>query len=421
MRLNLHDFSGHPFQAQLSRHLAGRGHEVLHGFSSQYITGHGRLAVSAHDPSSLRIEGVTTGARMVKYSPVGRARFEFAYATAWRRQLEREHFDLVIACNVPLLAMGKMRRYFLARRQRWVFWHQDIYSAGMAAEAARRLPSPAAKPASCAFARAESALVRDADAVVAIGPAFVEQYERWGVRRDHVTVMPNWAPLDELVPADRDNPWAARQRLPRKPVRLMYAGTLGRKHNPLLLLELLDGCQARGVDAILIVVSEGVGADDLAIAAAGRADVRIMGYQPAEELSDVLASADVQVALLEPDAARFSVPSKVHSYFSAGRPTIALVPDGNPTATDVGEAGGFVGPPTVTGAREAAAWLADVSADPHLLGKLGERARESAVERFDIDRIGAQFEDVLHDTMNVARVAPRSASLGTGNGYGGTA
>jgi len=45
MRVLIHDFSGHPFQAQLSRNLASRGHDVLHQYSSQYVTGHGRLTV----------------------------------------------------------------------------------------------------------------------------------------------------------------------------------------------------------------------------------------------------------------------------------------------------------------------------------------------------------------------------------------
>jgi len=30
MRIGIHDFSGHPFQVQLSRELASRGHEVVH-------------------------------------------------------------------------------------------------------------------------------------------------------------------------------------------------------------------------------------------------------------------------------------------------------------------------------------------------------------------------------------------------------
>lgn len=405
MRLNLHDFSGHPFQVQLSRHLAARGHSVVHGYSSQYVTGHGRLEVGPDDPASLRIEGLSATAPLVKYSPVGRARFEFAYAEAWRRQLEMEQFDVVVACNVPLFAMAKMRRYFLARRQPWVFWHQDIYSAGMAAETSRRLPGPAARLTGRAFARAESALVRDAAAVVAIGEGFVHQYQRWGVHHDHVRVIPNWAPLDELTPGERDNDWAAAHRIPREPIRLMYAGTLGRKHNPLLLLELLDGCRAQGIDATLIVISEGVGADDLAVAAAGRTDVRILGYQPADQFSDVLASADVMVALLEPDAAQFSVPSKVLSYLSVGRPTIALVPDGNPSAADVAKAGGFIGPPTGDGARQAAAWLADIHEDPLGLTVLGEQARDLAVERFDIDQIGSQFEEILYQAAGTSFAA----------------
>jgi putative colanic acid biosynthesis glycosyltransferase WcaI len=413
MRLHLHDFSGHPFQVQLSRNLAGRGHDVVHSYSSQYITGHGRLTVTEDDPASLRIEGIRAAAPMIKYSPLGRARFEFAYADAWRRSLEGEQFDVVLACNVPLFAMAKMRRYFLARRQPWVFWHQDIYSAGMAAETSRRLPGPAARLTGRAFARAESALVRDAAAVVAIGEGFVHQYRRWGVRHDHVRVIPNWAPLDELTPGERDNPWSARQQLPRTPIRLMYAGTLGRKHNPLLLLELLDGCRAQGLDATLVVVSEGVGADDLALAAAGRPDVRILGYQPAEELSDMLASADVMVALLEPDAAQFSVPSKVLSYLSAGRPTIALVPDGNPSAADVSKAGGFIGEPTPDGARAAAAWLVAVTGDPLGLAVLGEQARELAEERFDIDRIGTKFEEILHSASGLGARTPDTSGRGS--------
>jgi colanic acid biosynthesis glycosyl transferase WcaI len=396
MRLNVHDFSGHPFQVQLSRSLAARGHEVLHGYSTQYVTGHGNLAIGAGDPRTLRIEGLHAARPMVKYSPVGRARFELGYADAWQARLSREQFDVVIACNVPLLAMAKMRRFFARRSQPWIFWHQDIYSAAMAAEAANRLPGVVARPVGAAFARIERALVRDASAVVAIGAPFVRQYDAWGLSTGHVEVVPNWAPVDDIVPGARINPWSLRQQLPDGPVRLMYAGTLGRKHNPLLLLELLDGVRARGLDATLVVCSEGVGANELAAAVGNRPDVRVLGYQPAERFAEVLAGADVMVALLEPGAAAFSVPSKVLSYLSAGRPTIALVPDGNPAAHDVHAAGGFIAPPSRAGAQAAAGWLAGtVAADPDALAHLGRRARQLAERRFDITAITDRFEDIL--------------------------
>jgi glycosyltransferase involved in cell wall biosynthesis len=396
MRLNVHDYSGHPFQVQLSRHLARRGHVVVHEFSTQYITGHGRLEVGPQDASSLRIEGVTARRPLRKYDPLARARFERSYARAWQDRLDRAEYDVVVACNVPLFALASMRRYFARRNQPWVLWHQDIYSAGVAAELDRRLPRPLARPGRRAVERVERAQVRSARQVVAIHDDFARQYRAWGLGTEHVEVIPNWAPLDELTPGERDNEWAREQALPTEPVRLLYAGTLGRKHNPLLLLELLDAVRARGVDAILIVCSEGEGADAVAAAAAGRPDVKLLGYQPIERFRDVLASADAMVVLLEPDAAAFSVPSKVLSYLSAGRPTVGLMPAGNAAAEDVVTAGGYVGDPTSEGARGAAEWLADhVDPEHRKLAWLGRAARELAAHRFDIDAITDRFEAVL--------------------------
>jgi glycosyltransferase involved in cell wall biosynthesis len=397
MRVNVHDYAGHPFQVQLSRSLAARGHEVLHGYSTQHVTGRGKLALTESDPKTLRIQGVTADRPMIRYSPVGRTRYELSYAQAWRRELERERFDVVVACNVPLFTLSRLRRFLARRNQRWVLWHQDIWSLGIAAEAARKLPGALAAPMSRQLQRMERAQVASADRVVAIGDGFVRQYSDWGLRADHVQVIPNWAPLDDLVCGARENEWSARNAIPVEPVRLLYAGTLGRKHNPLLLLDLLDSARARGVEAVLTVVSEGAGADDLKIAAAGRADVRILDYQPAEDLPAMLASADVLLALLEPDAAEFSVPSKVHSYLCAGRPIVALMPQTNPAALDVQSAGGCVAPPTHDGARQAAGWLADAARDAEGLAVLGKRARGVAEERFDIERITDRFEVLLHE------------------------
>jgi glycosyltransferase involved in cell wall biosynthesis len=279
-------------------------------------------------------------------------------------------------------------------RGRWVLWHQDMTSLAVSAEAARKLPGPAAAGVARVAQRLEKAHVRSSDAVVAIGPQFLTQYRTWGVPTDHVRVIPNWAPLDDIRPSERDNPWTKRYELPTEGLRLLYAGTLGRKHNPLLLLEILDAVRAKGVDANLVVCSEGEGADDLAAAAGDRPDVRILGFQPAEEFSDVLASADVVLALLEKDAATFSVPSKVLSYLSAGRAIVGLMPANNPAAADIEASGGFTAGPDAAGAAAAASWLVTTAADDGFDG-IGRAARKLAEERFGIERITDDFEAVL--------------------------
>lgn len=395
MRVNVHDYSGHPFQVQLSRELAARGHTVLHTYAEQYVTGHGQLTVTEADPATLRIRPLRVDRALDKYSPVRRVAFEHEYASVWKELLDAEPFDLVVACNIPLFALARMRRYFERRNQRWVLWHQDLYSLGVGAEAERRLPRPLAGVARRWFEHLEQAQVASADGVVPITDAMVRQYEAWGLDPQHATVLPNWAPIEDITPVARDNSWAREQQLPERAVRLMYAGTLGRKHNPQLLLDILDGVKQRGVDAVLIVASEGQGADDLAAAAQGRADVRLVGYQPADRFSEVLSSADSVVALLEPDASRFSVPSKVLSYLSAGRPIIALLPADNPAAHDVTAARGFVGAPNQAGALAAAEWLVSTCQDSAALAAIGWQARLLAEKRFDIERIADEFEQVF--------------------------
>jgi len=59
MRILIHDYSGHPFQVQLSRALAKRNHEVLHLYCSSFQTPRGivnKLATDCNNFSSRAIE-----------------------------------------------------------------------------------------------------------------------------------------------------------------------------------------------------------------------------------------------------------------------------------------------------------------------------------------------------------------------------
>ncbi|RMF52223.1 MAG: glycosyltransferase WbuB, partial [Bacteroidetes bacterium] len=51
MRILVHDYAGHPFQVQLSRALARRGHDVLHAYcGSLPNTAHGIMHRLDEDP-----------------------------------------------------------------------------------------------------------------------------------------------------------------------------------------------------------------------------------------------------------------------------------------------------------------------------------------------------------------------------------
>jgi colanic acid biosynthesis glycosyl transferase WcaI len=395
MELVLHDFSGHPFQAELARKLAADGHTVRHVSALQYIGGKGHLTVLPEDSQTLRFDGIEVKLPFQKYAPFGRVRWEIAYGQAWLKYAQAHAADAVIMCNVPLIAMAFFVLWAKLRRRPWVFWHQDIYSSAMATEIHGRLPRPLATLGARFVVALEAFYARSASQVVAIGDAFTEEYPNWGVDPARVSVIPNWAPLDRIVPVDRDNRRTADVFPDPTGLRLLYAGTLGRKHNPLLLVDLMRDLHEAQVPAQLTVVSEGEGADELAETAAAHPDVevRLLPFQPAEDLSLILGSADVLLSLLEPDATRFSIPSKVLSYLAAGRPVAGLMPSDNPAAQDIATTGGIVAAPSVEGAREVALWLALL--DPEQVVKIGQAARALAEEKFDLDTIAARFTDVL--------------------------
>lgn len=397
MHIVVHDFSGHPFQADLARRLAARGHTVLHLSSAEYVSGKGRLERQPGDPDGLTFDQISIGRAFNKYRPRDRVAWERAYG---RAAIERtaQWPGVVIMCNVPLIANALYVRAARHDRKPWLFWHQDIYSAGIGDEIRRKFPAVAAEPLAAAFDRLEGWVARHASAVVAIGDAFTSVYPRWRVDAERVSVIPNWAPLEEIVPQDRDNPIAKRLfEGDTASLRLLYAGTLGRKHNPLLLVELLREIRTRGIDATLTVVSEGEAAEDLAVVAATDPSLalRVVPFQPAADLPHVLGGADILVGLLEPEATMFSIPSKVLTYMAAGRPILGLMPANNPAANDIRECGGYVGDPTSAGAAGGADWVAEIADDTARRTAIGRRTRGIAEERFDPDRITDRFEGVL--------------------------
>jgi glycosyltransferase involved in cell wall biosynthesis len=390
VRVVVHDYVGHPFQAQLARALAARGHDVLHVHCPSFRTGKGRVEPAPDDPPGLEFATVGLGEEFAKYDIRRRVAQELAAGKELAGRIAAFRPEAVLSANTPLFVQRSLLRATHASGARFVFWQQDVISA-----AARRAAGAAA---GFAAGLLERRLVRRSDAVVPVSEDFLPLLRRWGVDEQRVTVIENWAPLDELPQLPRDNAWAAEHGLAASAV-FLYSGTLGLKHDPSLLLELARWAGTR--DALVVVVSEGPGADWLSARAGEVAALRLLPYQPYDRLPGVLASADVLVTLLEPAAAGFSVPSKVLTYLCAGRPQLASVGKDNLAARVVERSGGgLVVPPSDPSALVAAA--EELLGDPERRNELGRRARAYAEKAFDIDAIAARFEDVLRGVTPAA-------------------
>ena len=396
MRILVHDYAGHPFQVQLSRELARRGHEVLHLYCSSTHTPRGDLARRAGDPQSFDVRAIALAQTIPKHSFVRRYRMESQYSRALIAECERFRPDVVLSANTPSVPEYRLAKWCDRRSVRLVFWVQDIYGLAAYRLLRRKLPV-IGQLVGHYFLALDRSSARRSDAVVVITEDFRPLFTKWGIDASRIHVIHNWAPLESMPMRPRDNAWAREHGL-GDGVRFVYSGTLSMKTNPAALLEL-----ARMLDrdslGELIVVSEGPPVEWLVEQAAreGIRSLRRMSFQPFDVLPDVLGSADVLLAILDADAGVFAVPSKVLSYFCAGRPVLLAVPGENLASkmvVDVG-AGLVVEPGDVEGFCAAARVSSSRQSFADQFGQAGRRYAET---HFDIRRIGDQFEALLCGT-----------------------
>lgn len=396
MRAIVHDYSGHPFQVQLSRALARRGHQVLHVHCSSYETGKGAVASQPEDPPTFAVEAIDMGRRFDRYSIVSRFRQELYYGGAFASRARAYGPDVILSSNDPLFAKAVAARWCEQSATPWVYWLQDIYSLAMTNIARSRF-GVAGTGLGRGFQRLERRLLGEAAGVVAITADFLPMLRDWSVPEERVHVIENWAPLEELPAVPRDNRWSRDRELAGPPV-LLYAGTLGLKHDPRVLVRMAERFQSTG--AKVVVVSEGAGATWLAKERdrLGLDNLVLLPYQPFEQLPEVLASADVLVALLDPAAGVFSVPSKILTYLCAGRPILAALPGSNLGARTIERSGGGV--VVAPDDPEAMVQVAEqLLGDEARRARMGGAARAYAERTFDIERITDRFERILSEAV----------------------
>ena len=383
MRALIHDYSGHPFQVQLSRSLAARGHEILHVYSGSIASPRGPLTRKPEDPPGFQVQQISLGKSVAKYDYVRRFAQELAYGRLLEQVTTSYNPNIVLCANTPIDIMSKLAAKCRRMSVPWIFWLQDIYSVAIAKYFGRKVPI-VGPLLSRYYAFKERKLFNSARFVVAISDGFLPVIEQLGGNLDKVVVIENWAPLDDISPCARDNRWAVAHGL-ESIFCFLYAGTLGLKHNPDRLLEL---ARHFGSDANIriVVVSEGPGADFLAEAkrACGLNNLVLLPWQPFDELPNVLASADVLLAILEPDASVLSVPSKVLSNMAIGRPQLLSIPAENLAAAIVNTAKAGL----VTAPDDARTWIMNADLlvrDADMRREMGQNARTYAEHAFNIE------------------------------------
>ena len=394
-KIVIHDYGGHHFPGELGQALARRGHEVLHLYFTQCMN-----PSAARNSESLPgycMRGLQISSEFKKFSFFTRRQQEIEYGKIATEVIRDFAPDIVISSTTPTDAQAIIQRYCRDTDTPFVFWLQDIISVAITKILPKKLPVLGHFVAAY-YRWREAKLLRESTAVISITHHFVPICGEMGVARERNFVIENWAPLDEIIPIPRPSAWAVEQGLADKRV-ILYSGTLGLKHNP-SIFEHLCRRFADQPDVRIVVISEGIGADWLKErkVKAGLDNLLLFPFQPYSRLSEVLASGDLVLAILEEEAGIFSVPSKILSYLCAGRPILLSVPLENLAADTVrrADAGLALSPKDVQGLLAAAD---SILKDEQLRTRYAANGRAYAERTFDIENICSRFEKIFNNAI----------------------
>jgi len=387
MRIFVNEFSGHPFQIQLSRELARRGHEVEHVYFSGNTTPKGTVA--SHSIPNLTISGLNIPIEFAKHSIRKRRAGDIEYGKVAAEAARKFKPDAILSSNMPPDGQKILLKEARNQNARFIYWLQDIYGLAVRFVLARRIRL-LANLGGAYYELVEKRLLQQSDSVVCISDAFVEYVRNWGIQENKIHLIENWSPLDEIVPMPKHNAWARENGVAEK-FCFMYSGTLGMKHRPELLLALAKYL-ATTQKAMLIVNAAGVGAEWLREHTRDMdpAIFRLQPFQPYERLSEVIGAADVLITLLDSDAGKFAVPSKTLTYLCAARPILMAAPAMNQAAKIIqsADAGFVVSPDSPEDFVAAAQELMDL---PEARAIHAQHARAYAERHFDIGSIADRF------------------------------
>ena len=288
--------------------------------------------------------------------------------------------------------MAVLRVHLVPRRPKVAIWVQDIYTLGLAeigegSGLVQRITR-----------WVESRTFRAADRVVVIHERFKEFLTReLDVPADQVVVIRNWT---HLPPSEPINSAEAKERLswPTGVTLAVHTGNMGAKQGLGNIVEAARLAGTLGAKVQFLLIGEGGERAALEEQARGVTNVTFIDPLDDDDYLLALAAADVLLVNEKPGVASMALPSKLTSYFSAGRPVVAATDAGGITASEVTRAqAGIVVPADEPEALLRAVLDLGNDADTATsLGLNGQRYRESVLDERAAVR---EWANILEETL----------------------
>lgn len=360
-----------PYTTGMAVGLAARGHdvEVLTGLPS-YPEWRVDPAYRGLSGTAQAIDGVVVRrfSHYVPANPTTRNRVIFESTFGARVASARwDRPELVVTVSPSLIASAMVITRSRMANIPVGLIVQDLYGKGVVETGAMN-----AKMAGRAV-RFEAAVLNRATGTSVIHDRFAEAAAKMGVDPHRLTVIRNWAHIEAPTAVDTaevrmKHGWEPRERI------VLHSGNMGAKQGLENVVEAARLADEQGVDIRFVLLGDGNQRRLLQEAAKGVQRIEFKDPLDADDYSQVLACADVLLVNERPSVGEMSVPSKMTSYFSAGRPVLAATDANGVTAREIrdSEAGVVIPAGDPAALLDAAVNLADNSEVGDRLGAAGQ-------------------------------------------------
>jgi len=244
----------------------------------------------------------------------------------------------IIAVSPALIstALARARSLITHRKIPFVVWVQDLYSLGMSET------GQGAGLTLKVMQIIEGWVLRNASQIVVIHERFARRVsEDFNIPPSRITVIRNWTHLGQT---ERVDPESARAGLGWSPDEtiVLHAGNMGVKQGLDNVVEAARLADAGSHKVRFVFLGAGSDRARLVALADGIESAVFMDSLPDAEFAAALQSADILLVNEKPGVSEMAVPSKLTSYFSAGRPVLAATDLTGITAEELRNAGAGV-------------------------------------------------------------------------------
>jgi colanic acid biosynthesis glycosyl transferase WcaI len=310
--------------------------------------------------------------------------------------------DVILIETWPLV--GVQLPALLARLLRipWCYYIKDVYPEAAEETGLIGRNGPVAR--SCRFW--DRCLCLSSAKVIVISESMRDLMARSrNLSNDLFAVIPDWIDPSGFVPQLIDNAWRQEQNIPKDTFVAMFGGTLGQVSGVEVLVEVARLLRDKP-NLLILCIGEGVRKRQMIerCRSLGLENIRLLPFQPRERLAEVQGAANTTILTVRPGYSDASVPSKLISYFAAGRPVICAAQGGTSVARIVSEAGAGIGTPPGD-PTALARTIVDLAADSARAEEMGRAARKYFEQHFTLDRAYAQFSAVLNEAVQGSRIA----------------